>query len=169
MSGAKNGTWRSTCGKYTIHVRRDCIVEMVALARTNAPNEVGTSLVGSYSDDGYTATVTRLAPIAQDSRGARFTFERGARGLMTFFRTVFADSKGTIHYVGEWHSHPGGEPRPSGTDDASMFAIAKNRKALCPECLLVILAIRGEDVRLGAFVYSEKRGRVDLVELTNGT
>jgi integrative and conjugative element protein (TIGR02256 family) len=169
MKFAAHGTWRSPCGKYTLHLRRDCIDEMTRLAQAHVPNEVGTALVGTYSDDGHEATIERLAPLTPDSRGARFTFVRGARGLREFFRSVFASSRGTVHYVGEWHSHPGGEPHPSGTDDANMFSIAKNPKTLCPECILVILAIHEHGERVGAFVYSRARGRVDLKEQKNET
>jgi hypothetical protein len=54
-------------------------------------------------------------------------------------------------------------PHPSGTDDANMFAIAREPKALCPECLLVIFATDKERDQIGVFVYSRSRGRIDLV------
>ncbi len=27
----------------------------------------------------------------------------------------------SVHYIGEWHSHPYGEPTPSGKDDKTLF------------------------------------------------
>jgi integrative and conjugative element protein (TIGR02256 family) len=135
---------------------------MRRLAATHHPNEVGTSLVGTYSDDGHRATVTALAPLTNDSRGARSTFYRGASGLGQFFRGLFTSSKGLAHYVGEWHSHPGGVPTPSGTDDANMFAIASAAEAKCPECILMIVATNGDRAELGVFVYSRTRGRIEM-------
>jgi integrative and conjugative element protein (TIGR02256 family) len=135
---------------------------MRRLAGEHAPREVGTALVGSYSDDGREATILGLAPITPDSRGARFTFHRGTRGLVSFFVDLFRRSKGLSHYVGEWHSHPGGAPSPSGTDDENMLAIARDPMAKCPECVLLILATGQDRAELGAFVYSRIRGRTPL-------
>jgi hypothetical protein len=43
-----------------------------------------------------------------------------------------------------------------------MFAIARDPKAKCPECVLLIVATTGNDAEIGAFVYSRTRGRVPL-------
>lgn len=163
MTGAMDGTWRSADGKYTVTILRACFDDMLRLARSQAPVEVGTSLVGSYSDDGHHAEVQSLAPVSQDSRGARATFHRGVAGLRRFFRELFATSRGRTHYVGEWHSHPGGAPFPSGTDEVNTLEITHDPKSMCPECILIILALRDDIPDLGVFVFSRVRGRIDLV------
>lgn len=136
---------------------------MRRLAASHFPNEVGTSIVGSYSDDGNHAVLESLAPVTSDSRGARTSFYRGGSGLLEFFRSIFSSSRGRKHYVGEWHSHPGGQPWPSGTDDSNMLGIARDLTAKCPECILVIVAEHKEAAaEFGVFVYSRTRGRVIL-------
>jgi integrative and conjugative element protein (TIGR02256 family) len=162
MSARVHSRWRSSCGTYDVTVSTTCVQSMARLARSHLPREVGTALSGSYSDDGHMASVTGLAPVSPDSRGARFSFYRGARGLFEHFHNLFRSSRGRTHYVGEWHSHPGGAPHPSGTDDRNMLAIARDPKTLCPECILLILAIHGQGEDLGVFVYSGNRGRVVL-------
>ena len=168
MSRALHSAWRSSCGTYSVLITASCAADMERLATEHAPREVGTALVGNYSDNGHEATITGLAPLTPDSRGARFTFQRGARGLFKFFRSLFHASHGRTHYVGEWHSHPGGDPCPSGTDDENMLAIARDHRAKCPECVLLILASRRNQVELGAFVYSRTRGRVGLQQSKRG-
>ncbi len=140
-----------------------CISEMLLLAKRHNPNEVGTSLVGRYSEDGYTAFVDRAAPLTPDSRGSRMAFSRGVSGLKKFFKTLVTASGMHAHYVGEWHTHPGGAPYPSHQDDESQGAISRDPKTCCPEVVLVIV---GGDIltgiKVGVFVYSRQRGRIDL-------
>ena len=162
MNTADRSVWRSECERYTVIIESACLSEMVHLAREHGPNEVGTALVGSYSDDGFTARICRLAPLTQDSRGGARTFFRGVRGLRDFFLKIFTSSRGRMHYVGEWHSHPGGAAVPSFTDDENALSIARDPRSDCPECVLIILAFSRADVELGVYVYSSSQGRVML-------
>ena len=157
-----HAAWHSKCGRYNVVITRTCFEEMTKLAREHLPEEAGTALAGSYSDDGFQATVASLAPYTVDSRGHRSRFHRGARGLATFFRDLFRSTRGLVHYVGEWHSHPGGRPFPSGVDDANALAIASDPSARCPECILVILAVTERAAECGVFVYSRREGRIQL-------
>jgi integrative and conjugative element protein (TIGR02256 family) len=154
--------WTSSDGRYSVRLEDTFLLEASRLAREHYPNEVGTPLVGEYTDDGTEARVTALGPLTTDSRGTRFTFSRGVQGLRGFFAGLFSTSRGRVHYVGEWHSHPGGGPFPSATDDANMAAIAEDARAKCPECVLVILAVTPDDARAGVLIYSRMRGRVVL-------
>lgn len=141
---------------------------MTELAQTHYPKEVGTSLVGCYSDDGFEASVLDLAPLSSDSKGSRTSFYRGIAGLRKFFAKLCRSSAGRRHYVGEWHSHPNGTPIPSGTDNRNQLAIAKDSKTDCPECILIITGGTFSNFNeLGVFVYSRKRGKVTLFPVPN--
>jgi integrative and conjugative element protein (TIGR02256 family) len=137
---------------------------MVSLAQEYVPREIGTSLIGSYTPDGFDAVVLGIAPVPSDSKGQRGAFQRGVRGLKCFFRALFEASHGEKHYVGEWHSHPFGPCTPSPTDDANQNAISNSSKTNCPESILIILG--GDLLRkpeTSVFVYSRGRGRVNLL------
>lgn len=165
MTEVNHSFWRSADGLYTVVIAQACFDEMVHLARSRSPNEIGTSLVGTYSDDAKVAYATGLAPVSKDSRGARTTFQRGIAGLRRFLSTTFAASKGRTHYVGEWHSHPGGAPVPSPTDEENSMEIASDPEMRCPECILIILSLQGETVEPRVYVFSRKRGRLDLLRM----
>jgi len=156
-------TWTSTCGTYAVVLESRFAKDSTALARDHAPKEIGSALVGRYAPDGKRATVVGMAPVPADSKSYRYEFVRGIRGLREFFASLFAKTNGRQHYVGEWHSHPGGEAEPSSTDDENMGGIARDPVARCPECILVLVAINGDAVERGVFVYSKARGRVKLV------
>ena len=136
---------------------------MTKMAQEHYPNEVGTSLVGCYSDDGFKASVLELAPLSSDSKGSRTSFHRGVVGLRNFFRKLRKKFSGRRYYVGEWHSHPNAAPIPSNTDNQNQLEIAEDMKTECPECILIIIGgtLSNFD-EIGVFVYSRKRGRVTL-------
>lgn len=154
-------TWRSECGTYTVVLEAQFLTDVVQVARKHYPNEVGSPLVGSYSDDGHEARISGIGPLSPDSRGTRFSFSRGVRGLREFFTNLFKSSKGRVHYVGEWHSHPNGAPSPSGTDHDNMMVIAHDPNAECPECILIIIGISAQSSEKAVYVYS--RGKNDVV------
>lgn len=162
-----SATWCSTDKTYTVTITSECLTAMLRQAHEAYPKETGSCLVGSYSDDGFLATVSALAPIAGDSTGTRTLFERGVDGLRDFFQKVFSSSEGRRHYVGEWHSHPNGAASPSRTDAQSTMEIARDEEALCPECLLIILAVGETWENLSVTIFSRDRGRVDLYPAEN--
>lgn len=159
-------TWKSACGRYTVIIKSSCFEEMLRMTQNHLPKEVGTSLVGYYSQDRFRAFITGLAPLTGDSRGSHTTFHRGTGGLKEFFRSVFRRFRGKRHYVGEWHSHPHGQPVPSGMDDRNQSAIARDNNTDCPECILVILG--GDPLRspeVSVHVYSRTHGRIPLAPI----
>lgn len=155
--------WISACGRYRLSISDKCLGGMLALYRKHLPREAGTSVYGTYSADGFHAHVLGNSPIAADSVSGRCSLYRGSEGAAHFFGNLFRRTRGKQHYVGEWHSHPGGPPEPSATDNRTLRAIASDPETNCPECILLILG--GDltrDPTLGVYVYSRQRGRIDL-------
>ena len=155
--------WRSDCKQYTVIISKSCLLKMTEMAQEHYPNEVGTSLVGCYSDDGFKASALDLALLSSDSKGSRTSFYRGIAGLQGFYKKLRKIFSGKRYYVGEWHSHPDAAPIPSYTDNRNQLEIAKDTITNCPECILIIIggSLSNFD-EMGVFVYSQKRGRVIL-------
>ena len=158
--------WQSDCKQYTVFISETCLLKMTEMAQAHYPNEVGTSLVGCYSNDGFKATVLDLAPLSSDSKGWRTSFYRGTVGLRKFFAKLRKAFSGKRYYVGEWHSHPDASPIPSGTDDRNQLEIAKDTRTDCPECILLIIGGKNFN-EIGIFVYSRKRGKIILYPAPN--
>ncbi len=134
-----------------------------SVAKRHHPLETGSSLFGHYTADGFDAYVEGTAPVPPDSQSSRTSFKRGIEGLKEFFMTLNKDSGGTRYYIGEWHSHPGGDARPSPTDDKNQADISTDNETACPESILLLL---GGDLHggfeLGVFVYSRSAGKMCL-------
>lgn len=158
----RDASWTSACGDFSLHVPADVVREIERLCLEHYPNEIGTALYGSYSDDRATATVHGLAPIAEDSVSGAFGFVRGSAGLAKYFAQVWSESSGFVYYIGDWHSHPNGEPTPSTQDVTTARDIATDPGSQCAEVVQIIAAVNDGAVSLGAFVFSAKHGRVDL-------
>lgn len=155
--------WQSDRKRYTVLISKSCLRKMTEMAQAHYPKEVGTSLVGCYSFDGFEASILELAPLSPDSKGFRTSFYRGVAGLREFFAKLRWTYAGKRHYVGEWHSHPDAAPIPSGTDNRNQLEIALDTKTNCPECILIIIGGTFSNIdEIGVFVYSRKRGRVML-------
>lgn len=156
--------WQSECGRYTVSILPACLDAMLQIAGKYHPHEVGTSLIGRYSEDGFDAYVIDVAPLSSDSRGTARAFRRGVRGLRGFYAWLRRHYQGKRYYVGEWHSHPNALPVPSRIDDLNQAIISANVKTNCPESILVIVGGDPfEEPNLGVYVYSRVRGRVDLI------
>ncbi|MHA7630202.1 Mov34/MPN/PAD-1 family protein [Corallococcus sp. M7] len=54
-------------------------------------------------------------PMAGDSR-ARLRFHRAPSQHQSVIDARWAESQGTCHYLGEWHTHPEPDPTPSRVD-----------------------------------------------------
>ena len=72
--------WESVCGRYNVCLAKDCLEKIYKMAIVHIPQEVGTSLIGSYSEDGYTAHILDVAPLTADSKGGQCSFCRGTEG-----------------------------------------------------------------------------------------
>jgi integrative and conjugative element protein (TIGR02256 family) len=91
-------------------------------------------------------------------------------------RRVHSASNGRYIYLGSWHTHPGGQPRPSGVDTATARNIASQEDVELPRPLFLIQSTRPGHrvVRMGeliAHLWEAERSalepvdRVELVKL----
>ena len=149
--------WSSGDGACLVELSPEALEQMIALADAVHPLENGASLFGRYSSDQHSAFIEGIAPVPRDAERGRFHFRRGIAGLATFFRRLFRRTSGKSFYVGEFHSHPGGSPHPSGEDDAAHHAIAADPACQCRAPVLVIVGDVPGNRNIGVFVHT--RGR----------
>jgi proteasome lid subunit RPN8/RPN11 len=156
--------WQSDCGRYTVHLDAPLLRKISKIAYEHLPNEVGSSLSGFYTEDGFDAFVVDTAPVPPDSSGDRTAFKRGVKGLKDFFSSLTGNRESQQqHYVGEWHSHPTGGAQPSSTDMKSGMDIAHDEDVPCKEVVSLILGNVGASTPdLSMTVYSASDGAITL-------
>lgn len=111
---------------------------LVAILEEAAPAETGGLLVGFVSLKTKTVYVTRALSAPLDSMGSPGEFVRGVEGVPEEFSRIAERTGGVLHYVGDWHSHPGGGPKLSHTDEETADDLRHDlRGASLPAHLIV--------------------------------
>lgn len=114
---------------------------MVEFARRRSHRETGGILIGHYSEDLTSARVEAASDEPPDSRAGRTWFVRGQVGLAGTLERAWREGR---YYLGEWHSHPGATPTPSGPDLSSITKLARHKSLMCHCPILLII---GGDLR----------------------
>ena len=102
------------------------------------PKETGGLLMGHWQE--RTALITHVigpGPHA-DHKVDAFTPDRDWQ--YGEIDKLFAASRGSIEYLGDWHTHPKGISYPSETDIDLLTSIANSAESRCPRPLMCILS-----------------------------
>jgi integrative and conjugative element protein (TIGR02256 family) len=101
------------------------------------PWEVGGWLLGWWADSRSSLFVTHATPPA--SRGTPFGVTISGKGHRPYFDAAWEASGGTVTFLGDWHTHPGGPPLPSGRDRLAAQSLAEDVDFQTPEPLIAIV------------------------------
>ena len=137
------------------------VAEMLHLCRRVSPFETGGILLGHYAASHDRAIVTEITRAPADSQSGSTWFVRGVRGLQQKLDRLW--QRNQAYYLGEWHFHPFGPPRPSPTDQGQMQEISHSKQYHCPEPVLLIL---GGDPKAewsaSAYVFPKDHRRIEM-------
>ena len=106
---------------YRVGLDEDALAFMLSTCEEAGHVETGGILVGTYSDDGVSARVSRVLWPPEGSEATSTRFVRSETGLAELLKQLWAVQQ---HYLGEWHSHPGGAGVPSAQDRRQMASIS---------------------------------------------
>jgi integrative and conjugative element protein (TIGR02256 family) len=95
--------------------------KMEEIAKQALPNEIGGTLVGSFSEDFKMAYIKKVLGVKGKVKNSPTSFYRPPDCEDNQLSILYNESKGSIHYLGEWHSHPNNPPLPSHRDLKSLF------------------------------------------------
>ena len=123
-------------GRLRVWVSSVALATLLSTAGRAGRCETGGILIGRYDADGWTAEVVEATSRPRGSRSGWWWFKRGNAGLAELLEARWGDG---VHYLGEWHFHPGAAPTPSATDRRSMRRIATDPAYQCHQPILIIL------------------------------
>ncbi|MBX7135745.1 MAG: Mov34/MPN/PAD-1 family protein [Fimbriimonadaceae bacterium] len=108
----------------------------------NGQAEAGGILLGMFFPaENKLHVMFATSPGGQDARGP-CSFKRDARRSTRIARIIWQQSKGQVHYLGEWHTHPEEHPRPSCLDRLSMARLLKHSTVVTRGLVLLIVGQR---------------------------
>lgn len=70
----------------------------------------------------------------------RTSFEPDSDWQTAELASRYAAAERRLHYLGDWHTHPGGTNKLSITDRRTMRCIARSHQARCPHPIMAVLA-----------------------------
>jgi integrative and conjugative element protein (TIGR02256 family) len=119
-----------------LDVRARALIEAETLRRTRV--ETGGALFGY--DTGDAVVICCAYGPGPRAKHRRTTFEPHRATTAALMAAVRQASEARYRYLGSWHSHPGGAPRPSGEDIGTTERVAGEKEVLLPRPLVLIQA-----------------------------
>ncbi len=106
----------------------DQVIRFLAPYRQRLPDspESGGILLG-YRRESHLHVTNATAPTGTDIQ-SRTSFMRSADQHSQAAQSQWQDSRGTMDYLGEWHTHPELNPNPSVIDISGWKHICRSRK-----------------------------------------
>lgn len=123
---------------------REAIAEEAARRRLK---ETGGGLFGYVVED--EVVVARALPPGPRAQHRRTRLVPHPDDVQEEIECVFDESDGRWCYLGDWHTHPMGAARPSGTDSRSAQEMASDEAVEVPEPLVLIQATKPLRVHVG--------------------
>jgi len=118
-------------------IARRAYDELIAEADRWTLRETGGALLGWR--DGDRSFVARVLGPGPRARHRRHSFEPDTRWQNEQGAKLYVDSKRTIAFQGDWHTHPFGAPTPSRQDRDTARSLAEDRAFRTPVPLYAIL------------------------------
>ena len=118
--------------------------------------ETGGILFGKRDDALRILWVDAASGPPSDSKHSRLEFLCGVRGVKRAHERWRERTRGSVEYVGTWHTHPECKPRPSGKDWVGMAQILTAGDPPPRRCLLLIVGLQKKNPWLGAAVFERK-------------
>ena len=118
--------------------------------------EIGGQLFGEQIEPSHfrVSTMTVQAKIGTFSRFFVDLFQAVRDATRFFDRTRHQYRR--YNYIGEWHSHPSFEVRPSGVDVQSMRDLVRDPEFKGSFAVLMIVRLRAERLEAGAWLFDPR-------------
>lgn len=132
-----------------LEFNEEILNKLESTAIEHYPNEIGGYLLGHYSDDRLKVNVIKHV-VAFNYTNSPVSFKhRVDKKTVDFFTKIF--EKESLHYIGEWHTHPNSSSHYSQTDFNAMKKIAVSDEANIQNPILLIIGFDKKGIKDYAF------------------
>ncbi|MGP1716453.1 MAG: Mov34/MPN/PAD-1 family protein [Methylophilus sp.] len=130
-------SWASEDKKILLYFEDSVIIAFTDhIQFSDTQSEAGGILLGSlHASNLLISTATK--PSNRDKR-SRFLFDRLPDVHRLVALSLWIKSKGTLRYLGEWHTHPEDYPTPSNLDKVEWKRISASRKDKRPLLAVIV-------------------------------
>ena len=123
--------------------------------RNGRSAETGGHIYGERNDAAKIIWVTEVSGPPPGSMASPTEFVCGFKGVSGASKEKSRSTKGSVKFLGMWHTHPNGSPIPSDTDYNTMCDMVSDRAVPCPRSLLLIIGTGlQDDLRVTGSLFS---------------
>ena len=146
---------------YQVRIAPSAIREIRAWISRNArvrggKIETGGLLFGEFNEPTKIVWVTEVSGPPPDSQASAEGFLCGVAGTKEDNAERKARSKGSVSFIGMWHTHPVSKPIPSGTDLGAMYDLLVAANSGPRHTLMLIVGDLETAPRVGAYVFTRR-------------
>lgn len=138
-----------------LYIEDDLIKKLTVEGRKYFPSEFGGILIGRYSENKKELFVTETI-LSEPQKLSRYKFDRRIPDLRNTLKQFYKQEP-SLHYVGEWHTHPDNLPIPSKTDWKAMCEITNHNEVLIENPILIIIGLTLVAYNLKVYVFNEQK------------
>lgn len=114
--------------KDTILVISDNVISKINKYRqVDGMNEFGGILLGRIRSDFNEYEIVDISEPCDKDKSSKYGFIRNKENAQKIVDKAFKSSNGIIQYMGEWHTHPEVNPKPSYIDKKLLNECFKNK------------------------------------------
>ena len=128
--------------------------------RNGRSAETGGHIFGERNDAAKVIWVSEFSGPPPDSKASPSEFVCGFKGVDKASKAKSRSTKGSVKFIGMWHTHPNGSPKPSKKDYHAMRDIVCDPGVSSPRSLLLVLGTAHQQGSLQATGLLFSRGQV---------
>jgi integrative and conjugative element protein (TIGR02256 family) len=117
--------------------------------------ETGGILLGERDESLKLMWVDEFSAPPSDSTLTATEFICGTRGTAGLHARRSRMSRGSVQYIGMWHTHPESLPVPSSTDILAMAALSQQTGGLFAHSLMIIIGTPYQRLALATYAFSQ--------------
>lgn len=124
--------------------------------------ETGGLVFGELNEAAGVLWVTDVDGPPSDSDAAEDHFTCGIDGTEYAAKHRRHRFRGSVDWIGSWHTHPTSSPHPSSVDMNAVAQLLAGPQSTCRTCLILILSGSPDEPVLGAYAFRTRRARKQL-------
>jgi predicted acylesterase/phospholipase RssA len=149
-------------GNYEVRLARAALAEIQGWSRRAArvlgPQvETGGLLFGQRDDAAGVVWVSEATGPPPDSTQSEIEFVCGTEGNDRYREEKERRGRGSLGFLGMWHTHPGGVALPSERDILSMTRLVLAEEPPMPKSLALIVGATADEPEIGAYVFDRSQ------------
>lgn len=162
-----NGDDKSFNGKlmdYEVIMKNTAYQEIIKIIKKSPRKlcklcETGGLLFGDWDDINKIVYIDVASPPPTDSKFSPTKFICGIKGTKVMNDELKKSSRGSISFVGQWHSHPFSSSEYSGKDKNSMVLIVNELSP--PKSLMLIVGYTKESYDFGFYIFHKDQFKLN--------